>query len=410
MILLFLLFFFTYPSCGHSEEFPSVLRVVLGQSRVVEIPGVVQIAIGDARIADVKVLPSSKEILLSGIREGMTSLTVWTKEGKKDLLVRVMRTDPRILYDDLTEMLKEIPGVEVKIVGERVLITGKVLRSQDYTKVMAISRLYPDLLFFVEPNLVDLDLMVRLYIQLIEMDRRTALNLGFTYPDTLGMKGTFQGEGKALPGLGPFSGSIVLSSELFSAIHLLLSKSKARILANPTLVAKNGKPASFHAGGEIPVPVQSGLGQATIEWKPFGIRLEVLPFVDIQQNYNLSITVEVSDLDMGNAIKTSLGTIPAVKTRSTTSIVNLTQGESLVISELVDRREGKTVGMVPGLGSLPIVGELFRSRDMEWQEKEVYLIVTPTLLRPGSIPKEEGKEPQERYRNYEEEVGPEWVE
>lgn len=387
-----------------------VLRVVAGQSRIEEIPGITQVAIGDARIADVKVLDKRNELMISGIREGMTTLRVWQGEKKTDYLIRVLRTDPRILADDLREIVEEIPGVEVRIVGERVMVTGRVLNAMDYQKVQAISRLYPDVLLFVEPNPVSLDPMIRLRVMLIEIDRRSAIELGFSPPGALGAQAALNLTGKAVPGLGPFSGSVVLTSQLEAALHFLYSKGKARSLANPVLVTKNGYLASFHAGGQIPVPVQAGVGQVAIDWKSFGIELKFLPYVDLNSNFNIALTAEVSDLDLGNAVKTSVGTVPAVKSRITSSVVNLAQGESLLIAELLDRREGKVVGGIPGLSQIPLIGELFRARTLNTQESEIYLIVTPSVLRPGSLPREEAPEREQRYRTSEEEVGPQWSE
>lgn len=399
---------FSFGMGGGSE--PQVIRVVAGQSRIEEFPGITQVAIGDARIADVKVLRGGSELMISGIREGMTTLRIWQGEKKSDYLVRVLRSDPRIVADDLKEIVEEIPGVEVRVVGERVMVTGRVINAQDYPKIQAIAKLYPDVLLFVEPNPVSLDPMIRLRVMLIEIDRRAALEIGFSLPQVLGAQGSLNLTGKAVPGLGPFSGSVVLTSQLEAALNLLYSKGKARSLANPVLVTKNGFPAQFHAGGEIPVPVQAGVGQVAIDWKPFGIELNFLPYVDGNTNFNIALTAEVSELDLGNAVRTSVGTIPAVKSRMTSSVVNLAQGESLLIAELLDRREGKVVGGVPGLSMIPILGEFFRSRSFNTQESEIYLIVTPSVLRPGSLPRNEPSEREKRYRDAEEEVGPQWSE
>lgn len=398
------------PTATQAAATSNVLRVVQGQSRIETIDGARQVALGSSNIADVKVISGGNELLLTGLREGMTTLTVWRQGGVDHYLVRVLGRDPRLLADDLTQIVAGLPGIQVEVVGERVMLSGRALTAADFRKVEAIAAAYPDVLNLVEPNHVELDRLVRLQVSMVEISSRAQKELGIAWPNALGAEASYSLEGSLLPGAGPFSGSIVLTSQLAAALRLMVSNGYARTLANPVLVTRNGAETTFHAGGEIPVPVSTGLGQTSVDWKPYGVRVALRPHVDGAQNFAIDMQLEVSDLDGANAVATDAGTIPAIRTRATHARVNLAAGESLVVAELADRREAKVVGRVPGLGHLPILGELFRTRNLSQQETEVYIVITPSLLVPGSLDDAQAQVPMMRYREAESDVRPNLLE
>ncbi|RMF12536.1 MAG: hypothetical protein D6761_12520, partial [Candidatus Dadabacteria bacterium] len=234
--------------------------------------------------------------------------------------------------------------------------------------------------------------------------------LGIGWPDAVAGELQLTGQQPFGGQWEPFGGTIALTSTLTSSVHMLMTNGAGRILATPTLVARNGAEAVFHAGGQIPVPVATGLGQTSVQWQPYGVELSVTPHVDQYGNFDLDLSVSVSDLDPGNAVATDAGTIPAIRTRRTRSRVNLAEGESLVLSELVDQRDGKTIGRVPGLGHIPVLGGLFRTRSARRQEGETYVVLTPSVLRPGSLEQVETRGPLERYREAAEETKPAVIE
>lgn len=364
---------------SHAED--QVMRIVRGQTHVEPVPGVRQVAIGDPGIADVRIVSGGRDILLVGLAEGMTTLELWRGNQKERRLVRVLARDPRLIADDLSAMLEDLPGVEVRIAGERVVLSGRTTRPADSQRIDALLRLHPDVLDFVERHRVDLDVMVRIDVQLVEIRRGRDRDLGITWPGAVAAAGQIELRGGLVPGLGPFDGSIVLTEDLRAGLHALESSGHARSLARPALVSRSGKPASFRAGGMLPVPVASGPGQVSIDWKPYGIGLEILPRVDESGNFDLEISVESSDLDPANAVAAAQGSVPALRARTMRTTVNLRAGQSLVIAELQDRRESKSVDGVAGLSRLPILGELFRRRRWGANEAETYLIVTPMVVR-----------------------------
>ena len=156
-------------------------------------------------------------------------------------------------------------------------------------------------------------------------------------------------------------------------------------LAEPNLLAINGKEASFLSGGEFPFPmIQPGLGgnTVTITFREFGIRIRFLPRITPRGTIQLQVSPEVSSLDFGNAVIFSGTTIPAMSTRRIQTEVELESGQSFVIAGLLDNRLTETISKIPGLANIPLLGKLFTSRAVKRNNTELMVIVTPELVRP----------------------------
>jgi pilus assembly protein CpaC len=170
-------------------------------------------------------------------------------------------------------------------------------------------------------------------------------------------------------------------------ITALETKGLARRLAEPDLVALSGDTASFLAGGEFPVPVaQTGVGGAatvTIEFKPFGVQLTFVPTVLANGIINLRLTPSVSQLDYGNAIRTADFLIPALTKREARTTIELRDGQSFAIAGLLQTVGLRDISQVPWLGSVPVIGALFRSTAYQQEETDLVVIVTPHLVEPG---------------------------
>ncbi|HVX66340.1 MAG TPA: hypothetical protein VHA11_07055, partial [Bryobacteraceae bacterium] len=168
-------------------------------------------------------------------------------------------------------------------------------------------------------------------------------------------------------------------------VKALQSKGLLQILAEPNLVATNGKEASFLVGGEFPVPVVQGganAGAVTIIFKEFGIRLSFLPVLTEHGTIKMSVKPEVSTVDLANAVLYSGFTIPALSTRRMETNVELGEGQSFVIGGLIDSRVTENMSKLPGLANIPILGALFKSRQEQKSNNELIVMVTPEITSP----------------------------
>jgi pilus assembly protein CpaC len=183
--------------------------------------------------------------------------------------------------------------------------------------------------------------------------------------------------------MGVFSGH---NFDLSVTIEALENKGLLRSLAEPNLVALSGQTASFLAGGEFPVPVAQGSSNAgtaiSVEFKDFGVGLGFTPTVIGRDLINLSLNSEVSTLDKPNGVNLDNFVIPALKVRRAKTVVDLHDGESFAIAGLMQDDFNDAVAQVPGLGSLPIIGALFRSTDFQHNQTELAVFITVHLVQP----------------------------
>ncbi len=176
---------------------------------------------------------------------------------------------------------------------------------------------------------------------------------------------------------------------LGATIRDLQQRNVLQILAEPDLLAANGEPARFLAGGELPYPVVSGTnGQPTVsvQFKPFGVKLEFTANIESDDTIRLKVFPEVSSLDFTNAITISGFVLPAIATRHAETVVELRDGQSFGIAGLLDQRTTAQFSKVPGIGDIPILGQLFRSRSVSKTNSELIVIVTPTIVDPAAAP------------------------
>jgi pilus assembly protein CpaC len=157
-----------------------------------------------------------------------------------------------------------------------------------------------------------------------------------------------------------------------------------RLLAQPKLVCASGEQAEFLAGGEVPIPLITN-NQFAVEFKPYGVILRLKPTADRTGNIQTNIEAEVSEVDQSVAV--SLGgtaSIPGFRTRKVKTNVTVRHGETIVLSGVFAHDEQKSVSKVPGLGHIPIIGELFKNRAFDSNKRELVIFVTPRIVNPDS--------------------------
>jgi pilus assembly protein CpaC len=256
-------------------------------------------------------------------------------------------------------------------------------------------------------NVGQADKQILLRVKFAELDRVREIQYGVNLlgapGGTLIGGGTGQFSNGALTGIigvpasagastGQFSITQALSLFAFDPhlnigafLKALESQSILQTLAEPNLVTTNGKEASFLVGGEFPVPIVqggSGAGAITVQFREFGIRLKFTPTLTDHKTIKMHLNQEVSTLDAADGVSLNGFVIPALSTRRAETDVELGEGQSFVVAGLVSNAESDTFSKIPVLGSLPIIGYLFKSRDEKKNRTDLVVLVTPEVTEP----------------------------
>ncbi|WP_306470336.1 type II and III secretion system protein family protein [Pseudomonas sp. efr-133-TYG-103a] len=363
--------------CAALSSAPSVMEIGQGVQQDIRSPvAITRLAVGDPKIADVHVNGNDNGgFLLTGVGAGTTSLMVWTacSSSPRQSMVFVRGTAISAMTDP------NLPPSE-----------DPLLPSQVQTDIR-----------FVEVS------RNKLKEASTSIFGKGSNNFLFGSPGTVPgvtvTPGTVSGTRPAIP-LNNNNFNIVWgggSSKVLGMLNAMESSGFAYTLARPSLVALSGQSASFLAGGEFPVPVPNGEGNGiSIEYKEYGVRLTLTPTVVGSNRIALKVAPEVSELDFSNGVTIAGTTVPALNVRRTDTSISLADGESFVISGLINTRNVASVDKFPGLGDLPILGALFRSSQINRDERELLMIVTPHLVQPLAANAQLPTLPGEGLRNY----------
>jgi pilus assembly protein CpaC len=324
----------------------SVLALPTGQSLLMRYPNPKRVATGDGTVIDVRVFDDTQEILVLGKREGMTDLRIWGRDGSQvAYLVKVLgMPEPERIPDQLearSTILIKAKLIEVKRSALRDI-------GIDWADVAA-GPIFGTLDEFVTNE------HFRLVPEGASEFRGLPLNLGTN------------------------NHYFAMTTVVDSVINLLVNNGNARLLAEPTLTCISGGQADFLVGGEVPIPVQNQDGALNVIFKQFGIILRIEPQTNDAGLIRTKVGVEVSSVDKGIQV---LG-IPGFATRKTNTEMNVQAGETMVVAGLFSAEDAKSVVKVPGLGEIPILGELFKSRQFRRGESELVVLVTPHLIQPN---------------------------
>lgn len=375
------------------------LSVTVGMSMIIDSPApVVKLSIANGDLAEAVAI-TPKEILINGKMPGETSLIVWQDGGARLVFDLTVKMSPHRLEAVRQQIARDYPDDDISVTFENdtAFVRGTVRDTYAAARVMQmVSSLGPRAVNLLHVTVPQGDPQILLKVRFANVDRSQALNLGINFASTAFNQATGIGTGQfgtsGISSEGTFSLSNALNVLLLrkdinlgATIEALQSKNLAEILAEPNVMATSGKPASFIDGGEIPVPVlqsSASVGAVTIQYQPYGIKLNFLPEVTARGTIRLAVTPEFSQVDYSNAITVSGTTVPGFITRRVQTEVELESGQSFVIAGLLDRQTLETLDKIPGLANLPILGKLFQSRQKSKNNSELLVVVTPEIVRP----------------------------
>jgi pilus assembly protein CpaC len=346
---------------------------------------------------------SPRQIVVTAKTPGVSSLILWDEAGQSTTYLVFSDLDIASLQ---TEIRQALPYDNITVEGQqdRVSLSGTVVSDASAEAAVKLAGLYGksvvNSMVVREPHIRQ----VKLKVQIIEIDRSKLDEFGinlFSQGKNTGnaSTGQFPSTQTYTPPSGTTPATITTNNPLnlflynFGlniglTIQDLQNKQIAQILAEPTITTLSGQKASFLSGGEFPFPVvqgsSGGLTSITIQFRPYGVRLDFTPVVNGDGTIQLKVAPEVSALDYTNAVVISGYTIPAISTRRAETQVELRDGQSFAISGLLDHRTTDIFNKMPGIGDVPVLGKLFGSKSINHSTVELMVVVTPTIVDPLS--------------------------
>ena len=394
---------------GSSQSGPEELRLTVGKSVVLDYPAdVARISTSNAEIVDTSPV-TTREILIHGKSFGTVTMVVWSKSGQRQFYNITVEQN----LEPLRKLVREtFPREEIQLQSSResLSLTGRVSGKDVADRVTALAAPFAKTVvnnLVIQPSPVEKQILLR--VKFAELDRTAANQFAVNIVST----GSANTPGRVTTGQFPapsadsISGTIGGSSQGASSkftiadalnifafrpdlnlgilLKALQSNSLLQILAEPNLVTTNGKEASFVVGGEFPVPILQGgsnSGSVTIQFREFGVRLSFTPVITENQTIRMHVKPEVSALDFANAVTFNGFTIPALSTRKMETDIELGEGQSFIIAGLIDNRVRESLSRIPGLSNLPVLGYLFKSKEVTRSNTELIVMVTPEITTP----------------------------
>jgi pilus assembly protein CpaC len=399
------------------------LRLTVNKSIVIEYPSdVAKIDISNPDIVDV-VLSTTREVLVNPKAVGNATLIIWNRNNQRTMY----NVNVELNLDPLRQLLRQsFPNEPIQVYSSKdsITLTGMVSSKDvaDRAGLVAASfskTLLNNLMLALPPA----EKQILLRVRFAELDRSKELQFGVNL--LAGPGGNPIGSSTGQFANGSFTGSLTVPPsssgttstctaggcttttsgnagvftisqalnlfaldpklDLGAFIKALQNETILQILAEPTLVTTNGKEAQFLVGGQFPVPIVQGgatSGAITVQFKDYGIKLIFTPNITAHANISIHLKQEVTALDLANSVVLNGFSIPALTSRTAESTVELGDGQSFVVAGLLNNQEQYALSKVPFISSIPILGNLFKSKDDKVQRTDLIMIVTPEITMP----------------------------
>lgn len=414
-----------------TQDASNDLTVAVGKSVVLDLARpVTRVVLGYGDFAEAMAV-SPTQVLVNGKAPGETTLILWDVSGGRQFFNVTVRASNFAKNDQLDalrrEMRTELPGQDVRVSAENgnVFLRGTVQDLTSSERAVSIASTAGKVVNLLDVNVPTQEPQILLKVRFASVDRNKSRNLGLNFistgaGNTVGTvsTGQFSPPSVSLTGSQTSSGGTLATPSpnisndlnlfafypginLGATIEALEQRGVAETLAEPNLLAANGKQASFLAGGEYPYPVvqgvAGGVGAAvTIQFKDYGIRLNFIPTITPRGTIRLQVAPEVSALDFADAVTISGFTVPAITIRRVKTEIELQDGQSFAIGGLLNNTETETFQKIPFLGDIPVLGKLFQSIQRNKTNTELIVLVTPEIVQPipAGAPLPELKWPQ----------------
>jgi pilus assembly protein CpaC len=387
--------------CANDND-PVDLAVTVGKSIVMDMPADLRrVAVANGDLAEALAV-NPREVLINGKAPGETSVILWLQDGTRAMYNLTVRQNLARIEAVQGQLKRGLEGQDISLEfeNETVFLRGTVKDLSSAERASSMAATLGKVVNLLRVEVPPAEPQILLRVRFADVDRSVAASFGVNLlstgaANTVGQITTGQ-FGPAVPtiqgNVAQFTLSDALNIFLFrrdlnlgTLVQALEAKNLLQMLAEPNVLATNGKPASFVAGGEFPFPVVQGgatSGAVTIQFREYGVRINFLPVVTPRGTIRLQVAPEVSSLDYSNALSFEGFTIPALATRKVQTQVELESGQSFVIAGLLDNTITESLNKIPGIGDIPLLGKLFQSRTRTRSNSELMILITPELVRP----------------------------
>lgn len=372
------------------------LELYVGEVRVLQVGELRRIAIGNGKVLQASALDRG-QLLLIPETQGQSVVYLWGRDGReRHLAVTVVPADASRMLAEIRAMLVGTPGISPRIVGDKVVIEGSDVSAEQAARIAEVASRYPQIVNLVSG--LGREPMIEMDVRMVEVRRDALENLGVKWSasaqgPSFGLIGdlkrsqAFGAGGLAAEAglatrtrIAPFATTLGIATSITSMINLMVQNGDAVILAEPRLACRSGGSARFVAGGELPIPQTSGLGAAQLTFREYGVKFDVSPVASESGVISAKIATEISAVDFEVLVQD----VPGLLKRRAETEVNLRENETLVIAGLMTEETSRSIDRVPGLGELPVLGPLFRSRNFRDRRSDLVVFITPRFVGADS--------------------------
>jgi pilus assembly protein CpaC len=358
------------------------IQVNVAEAVTVPVENVAKLAVAEPAIADVAVL-SDKEISVIGKKVGVTTLAVVHTEGRPTVVYKI-----EVGNETAAAMIRQMIGsntITVRAIGDTLVLDGKVNDEIEAQRAVQVATAYkPQVLNLLE---IKKPRQIRIRTRIAEVNTEAVKNIGFQW---FGPQGQVQyamqymGGGSIINGFIPTKGEFGTegstiqpnTATLTLLLDMLITKSYARLLSEPTLVTFSGKEASFLVGEEVPI-VQQLPQSFTVEFKDVGVRMKIKPTADSENRINTTIHAEVSQV-----VGIGANSIPIIGAKTVDTTLQVNDGQTIVIGGLLENNIGTDIlRKLPWLADIPVFGLLFRDKQFDQAKREVLFFMTPEVVK-----------------------------
>ncbi|SDC22075.1 type II and III secretion system protein family protein [Acinetobacter boissieri] len=370
-------------------------QLYVGETIYLNDPNITDILIGNNSIVKAKKI-GKKGIALTGVSSGDTTIKLWNGNSYKSSDFHVSPTNIKQTFLDIKQNLGNIPNLNIQQIGDNIVLQGGNLSTVDKERIDTYSLLLKNVINITklkDNSTQEKQKMIYLDVRILEISSSNTKQIGIKWNTAsidgpkFGLMGDFKKSSgftvesntlsnniSTLPAISPFQTYFGLASFIDSKVNLLQENGIAKILARPLLSCKNGGNATFLSGGQVPYQSSSATGTPSIEFKDYGIKLDIQPSIS-EGGIMAKILAEVSTIDQS----VQVSGVPGFLTRRTETEFVVGQGQTLVLSGLIGSEKSSSQSSVPGLGKIPLLGNLFKSKSNNEKNNELVFFVTPYI-------------------------------